>query len=368
MVNYLLIVYKVNVKPEASNMRKKMKATVLHGINDLRYEDVAVPSIKEGEALVRVKAAGVCGSDVPRIMSKGTYKFPLIPGHEFSGEVVKLGQDTSSVKIGDRVAVIPLIPCLKCHYCQIGEYAQCDNYDYLGSRSDGGFAEYAKVPVSNLVAVPENVGIVEAALTEPASVALHALRRTGVDAGDNVAIFGTGPIGLMLAQWARIMGAGRIFLADIVEEKLQLAQKLGFTDCINAKERDVLEAITDATDRGVDLAIESAGTAVTFRQCIQVVRKLGKVIFMGNIETDVVLDAKTVSSILRKQIVMYGTWNSSFTSLPKNEWTTSLSFMSNGLNIKSLISHRFPLERAKEAIGMMFYKKEFFNRVVFIFD
>ena len=346
-----------------------MKAAVLHGINDLRYEDVPTPSIKEGEALVKVKAAGVCGSDVPRIMKKGAYKFPLIPGHEFSGEIVELRQDTSGIKIGDRVVVIPLIPCLKCDYCQIGEYAQCDDYDYLGSRSNGGFAEYVKVPVCNLLIVPENVDLIEASLTEPAAVALHALRRTGVDAGDKVAILGAGPIGLMLAQWAKIMGAGRIFLVDIVEEKLQFAQKLGFTNCINAKEKDAVEAIMDATDgKGVDLAIEGAGTAITFRQCIQVARKLSKVIFMGNIETDVVLDAKTVSSILRKQIVMYGTWNSSFTSLPKNEWTTSLSFMNNGLNIKSLISHKFPLEHAKEAIEMMFSKNQFFNRVVFVFD
>ncbi len=313
-------------------MQKKMKAAVLHGINDLRYEDVPIPSIKEDEALVKVKAAGVCGSDVPRIMKKGTYKFPLIPGHEFSGKVVQLGQNTNGIEIEDRVAVIPLIPCSKCDYCQIGEYAQCDNYDYLGSRSNGGFAEYAKVPISSLVVVPENVDLIEASLTEPSAVALHALRRTGVDVGDSIAILGTGPIGLMLAQWARIMGAGKIFLVDIVEEKLQFAQKLGFTNCINAKEKDALEAIMGATSGvGVDLAIEGAGTAITFRQCIQMVRKLGKIIFMGNIETDVVLDAKIVSSILRKQVVMYGTWNSSFTSLPKNEWTTSLSFMNNGL-------------------------------------
>lgn len=354
---------------ESGMERKTMKAAVLHGINDLRYENMPIPSVEEGEVLVKVKAAGACGSDVPRIMKKGTYRFPLIPGHEFSGEVVELGKNTSNTKIGDRVAVIPLLPCLKCDYCQIGEYAQCDDYDYLGSRSDGGFAEYVKVPVSNLVAVPENVDLLEASLTEPVSVALHALRRTGVDAGDDVVILGTGPIGLMLAQWAKIMGAGRIFLVDIVEEKLQLAQKLGFTDCINAKKEDAVEAIIDETDgKGVDLAIESAGTAVTFKQCIQVVRKLGKVVFMGNIETDVVLDAKIVSSILRKQIAMYGTWNSSFASLPKNEWATSLSFMNDGLNIKSLISHRFPLGRAKDAIEMMFYKKECFNRVVFIFD
>ena len=346
-----------------------MKAAVLHGINDLRYEDVLTPAIKEGEVLVKVKASGVCGSDIPRIVKKGTYKFPLIPGHEFAGEVVELRQNTSDIKIGDRVAVIPLIPCLKCDYCQIGEYAQCDDYDYLGSRSNGGFAEYVKAPACNLVVVPENVGLIEGALTEPAAVALHALRRTGVDAGDKVAILGAGPIGLMLAQWAKIMGAGRIFLVDIVEEKLQFAQKLGFTDCINAKEVDIVEAIMDATSgKGVGLAIEGAGTAITFRQCIQVTRKLGKVIFMGNIETDVVLDAKTVSSILRKQIIMYGTWNSSFTALPKNEWATSLSFMNNGLSIKPLISHQFPLERAKEAIEMMSDKSQFFNRVVFVFD
>ncbi|MFC1715360.1 alcohol dehydrogenase catalytic domain-containing protein [Candidatus Poribacteria bacterium] len=115
-------------------------------------------------------------SDVPRVMKKGTYSFPLIPGHEFAGEVAQIGEDISThFKVGDRVAVFPLIPCKECAYCQIGEYAQCDNYDYLGSRRDGGFAEYVAAPVDNLVPIPDNVDFDCAAMAEPASVALHAV-------------------------------------------------------------------------------------------------------------------------------------------------------------------------------------------------
>jgi L-iditol 2-dehydrogenase len=302
-------------------------------------------------------------------MTKGTYSFPLIPGHEFAGEVVQVGDNVSaSFKVGDRVAVFPLIPCGKCAYCQIGEYAQCDNYDYLGSRRDGGFAEYAAAPADNLILIPDNVDFDCAAMTEPASVALHALRKTGVDAGDSVAILGAGTIGIILAQWARICGAGRVFLTDVVDEKLDVARRYGFKDCISAMREDAVRRIVEETDgRGADICIEAAGTATTFEQSLRIARKLGKVILMGNVSGDVVIPERTASAILRGQLTIYGTWNSSFTAVPKNEWLTALQFMSSGaLDLKPLITHKFKLDQANEAFDMMYNKREFFNKVMFV--
>jgi L-iditol 2-dehydrogenase len=346
-----------------------MKAAVLHAVGDLRYEDAPVPRIISHEALVKVRAAGVCGSDIPRVMKKGTYSFPLVPGHEFAGEIAEMGNDVSSFSVGDRVAVFPLIPCRKCAYCQIGEYAQCDNYDYLGSRTNGGFAEYVSAPADNLIRIPDNVDFDCAAMTEPASVALHALRRSSVDAGDNVAILGSGPIGIILAQWARSCGAGRVFLSDIIEEKLDVARGFGFEDCINAAQVDVVQRIVAETDGlGADICVEAAGTNITFEQSLRIVRKLGKVILMGNVSGDVVIPEKTASAILRGQLTIYGTWNSSFTAVPKNEWRTALQFMSlNRLDLKPLITHRFRLDQVNEAFDMMYKRQEFFNKVIFVF-
>ena len=347
-----------------------MKAAVLHAIGDLRYEDIPVPKAAPPEVLIKIRAAGVCGSDVPRVTKKGTYSFPMVPGHEFAGEVAEISDRISTnLKTGDRVAVFPLIPCKKCAYCQIGEYAQCDNYDYLGSRRDGGFAEYVTAPVDNLVSIPDNVDFDCAAMTEPASVALHALRRTGVDTGDSVAILGAGTIGIILAQWARINGAGRVFVADIVEEKLDVAREYGFTDCINAMQEDAVERIARETDgRGADICVEAAGTAITFEQSLRIIRKLGKVVLMGNISGDVVIPESTASAILRGQLTIYGTWNSSFTAVPKNEWQAALHFMNTGaLDLKPLITHRFGLDQVNHAFDMMYKRREFFNKVMFTF-
>lgn len=346
-----------------------MKSAVLHAVGDIRYEDVPIPKPNDGEALIRVRSAGVCGSDIPRVMKKGTYSLPLIPGHEFAGEIVEIcGNSKNNLKIGDRVAVFPLIPCGKCPYCQIGEYAQCDDYDYLGSRRNGGFAEYVVAPLDNLIPVPDNVDFECSAMTEPVSVALHAIRRTGIDAGDNVVILGAGTIGLILAQWAKICGAGRVFITDIAEDKLKVAMAFGFEDCINSIQEDPVEKVIKETDgRGADIAIEAAGTAITFEQSLRITRKLGKVILMGNISGDVIIPEKTASAILRSQLTIYGTWNSSITAVPKNEWKTALQFMSSGaLKLKPLITHRFDLSEVNKAFDMMYNRREFFNKVMFV--
>lgn len=154
-----------------------MKACVLHGIRDLRFEAVATPLLAKGEVLIRIKASGICGSDIPRIFTKGTYRFPTIPGHEFAGQIVAVSEDADRQLVGRKVAVFPLLPCMKCEACQIGEYAQCKDYNYFGSRCNGGFAEYIAVPIWNLVMVPDSLSYEAAAMAEPAAVAIHALRQ-----------------------------------------------------------------------------------------------------------------------------------------------------------------------------------------------
>jgi L-iditol 2-dehydrogenase len=345
-----------------------MKAAVLYGIGNLRYEEVEIPQLKKGEALIKVRACGICGSDIPRVMEKGTYSFPLIPGHEFSGEVVKIRGKAQGIKEGDRITVFPLIPCYKCPYCKVGRYNLCEDYNYLGSRCNGGFAEYVKAPIENLIKIPQKVSYEEAALTEPASVALHALRRAKMDVGDKIAILGAGPIGVLLAQWARIWGAGEVFLIDIERSKLEVAREYGFTKLVNATERNPVEEIIEETEgRGVDIVVEAAGAPITFKESMELARKGGKVIFLGNMRGEVALPEDLISSILRKELTLYGTWNSSFTPLPKNEWATSLQFMEKGkLKVKPLITHRFKLKQAKEAFQMMYEKREFYNKVMFI--
>lgn len=156
-----------------------MKANVLFGIGDLKYTNIPLPRLKSDEVLVKVKAAGICGSDIARVFKTGTYHFPTVIGHEFSGVVSDIGSSTYLSWLGKRVSVFPLKPCFKCNNCKNKEYELCSNYDYLGSRCNGGFAEYVAVPVWNLLEIPDCVCYEEAAMLEPAAVALHALKRSG---------------------------------------------------------------------------------------------------------------------------------------------------------------------------------------------
>jgi len=346
-----------------------MKAALLYGIGDIRYEEVKIPQIKEGEALVKVKVCGICSSDIPRVMQKGTYHFPLIPGHEISGIVAQKRKVNLEIKEGDRVTIFPLLPCYKCFYCQRGRYNLCDNYGYLGSRSDGGFAEYVKVPTENLIKIPPAISYEEAALVEPSAVALHAINRAKIEINDSIAILGVGFIGLVLAQWARIRGARNIFLVDIKEEKLKVARQYSFEKIINAAKENPVEKILKESREGVDISIEAAGVPTTFKQCLQLTKKGGKVIFLGNMRGEVKLSEDLISNILRKELTLYGSWNSLFTHFPKNEWETTLYFMKTGeLKVKLLITHHFKLKQVKKVFQMMYQGKEFFNKVIFVLN
>ncbi|MBI3991588.1 MAG: galactitol-1-phosphate 5-dehydrogenase [Candidatus Omnitrophica bacterium] len=346
-----------------------MKAAVLHAPKDIRFEEVKTPRPGKGEVLIKVKAAGICGSDIPRVMETGTYHFPTIPGHEFGGEVVELGKGVpAGIKPGQNVAVVPCIPCGKCFWCKKGEYFQCENYNYLGSRCDGGFAEFVKVPAGNLVKAPAKLDDELPAFVEPAVVAEHCLWRAGgIKPGQSVAVFGLGPIGNLVAQWAKASKAGRIFGIDIDENKIAIARKTGIKDLFNAKETDPIKSILGITDnKGVDLAVEAAGSSRALENCFKAVRKLGRVALVGRIENEVRMSPETYALILRKELVLTGSWGYRFNNFKYAEWYNTLNAMKKGeLNVKPLITHRFPLSKAREVFEMLYLKKEPYMKVLF---
>lgn len=344
-----------------------MKACVLHAVGDLRYEEVDKPVPKHGEVLLKVRASGICGSDMGRVFVKGTYHFPTIPGHEFSGEIVGLGDGVDELLAGRRAAVFPLLPCRACDMCEVGQYASCRRYDYLGSRSDGGFAEYVTVPVWNLVPADDALSFEQAAMAEPAAVSLHAMGTAGVDMGDAVAIFGAGPIGLMLAEFAKVQGALNVILLDIDQSKINFAKKLGYEHVYDSGQKDYADAVMDATaGRGADVCVEGSGASSALAGCLRVCKPLGRVVLMGNPIGDIALKQKDYWEILRKQLTLTGTWNSSYTQ-QKNDWQTAIDAMASGtLNVRRFITHRFSFAQCGEAFAMMKNHTEFFNKVMFI--
>lgn len=344
-----------------------MRAAVLEAVGELRVRSVKRPAPGRGEVLIRVGACGVCGSDVPRVFEKGTYHFPCIPGHEFAGEVAELGEGVTGFAEGDRVAVFPLIPCGECDACEVEAYAQCSSYDYLGSRSDGAFAETVCAPAANLLAAPENVTLEEAALTEPAAVARHAVARARPAGGETVVVFGAGPIGVMVAQWARIYDAGRVFLVDINSEKLDAARAIEQVEVIDAAGEEPVQKIRELTGgEGVDIAIEAAGVGATMLGALEGVGNFGRVVLLGNPSEDVTLPEKLISSLLRREVTITGAWNSSMSS-KDNDWRAALDAMSEGrLRVKELITHRYALGDTPEALAMMRDRAEFYNKVLII--
>uniref|UniRef100_A0A7V3YEX2 Galactitol-1-phosphate 5-dehydrogenase n=1 Tax=Candidatus Caldatribacterium californiense TaxID=1454726 RepID=A0A7V3YEX2_9BACT len=349
-------------------MATRMKAVRLHAPGDLRVEEVEIPEINDHQVLVRVRAVGVCGSDPGRVMKKGTYSYPMTIGHEFAGEVVKVGARVTSCKPADRVTVAPLIPCGTCDYCKTGKFNLCDHYSYYGSRVDGAMAEYVAVEECDVLQLPEGLDFESGACTDPVAIAFHALRQGNLKAGKSVAILGVGPIGLFAVQWARVMGAKEIFAVDIFDEKLEIARNLGADHVINARKEDPVASVLARTGgAGVECVVEIAGSRITQEQGLRMAKKEGTVVFCGISYDDLIIPSATLDGILRKEIRIVGAWNSVFSPLPVNEWQIALHFMARGLiRCQPVISHRFRLEEAPEVFQRLWKREEFFNKVLFI--
>ena len=362
-----------------------MKAAVLHAPGDLRVEQVPVPKPGPGQALVRVTACGVCGSDVPRVRTTGTYHFPTIPGHEMAGIVEELGEaapgpaqgaagpaghapGAAGPAPGTLVAIVPLIPCRRCRYCEIGQFAQCTSYDFLGSRSNGGFAEYLTAPVGNLVPLPAGVDPVEGALLEPITVALHAVRNLGVSWGESVAVFGLGAIGNFVAQWVRALGAAHVFGVDLSEEKVRIARAVGLGESLCATDSGVAAVLRDRTSGvGVDVVFDASGAAAAINQGILSLRSFGRLGLLGRPAAGVSIQGEAFEKILRGQLTLRGTWSFELAAFPRHPWDEAAAALAGGaIQAGPLITHRIPIDGVPEAIEMMAAGREPFHKVMMV--
>lgn len=323
-----------------------MKAYVLHGIGDFRYEEVKKPAAEAGTVLVRVKAVGICGSDIPRIYQTGAYHHPLIPGHEFAGEVILCGEGVDSAWLGKRVGVFPLIPCMECPQCRKKKYEMCSNYNYLGSRTDGGFAEYVKVPEWNLIELPENVSMEQAAMLEPMSVAAHAIRQAHLAKEQSVAVCGLGTIGLFVVMFLRQMGFEEIYVCGRRDVQQKLAESLGVDEGHyldgRSTDADFASWIQEHTEgQGVDAFFDCVGRNEVIAQGVETLAPEGTLVTVGNPASDITFPKKTYWKILRRQLKVCGTWNSSFTHDADDDWHYVLGCLKRAeIHPEAMITHR----------------------------
>lgn len=317
-----------------------MKACVLESVGNLVFKDVPIPKVGDGDVLLKVMACGICSSDFDRVLKTGTYNFPTIPGHEFSGKIIKVGKNVDCQWLNKRVVVFPLKPCFKCESCKQHLWQQCLQYDYCGSRSDGAFAEYISVPVWNIKEIPDNLPYSVAALVEPTAVAVHAVRAMLMEKTkvDKVAISGSGTIAILTALYARSLGIRDVVVLCRNEKKTKFIRSLGLetkliTECGNS--------------HFYDTVIECVGSQDSIVNSLDYVAPSGTLIMVGNPSGDVCLPKQLYWRILRAELTIKGIWNSSWKNGKVDDWSIAVSWLSDNCNLVSrLISVKYRLSDA----------------------
>lgn len=339
-----------------------MKAWVLQANGQIKYTDFKMPEINSDEVLVEVKAAGICGSDIPRIYNGGAYFYPLIPGHEFSGEITELGKNTDRKWLNKRVGIFPLIPCGECVPCRKKQFEMCKSYSYIGSRRHGAFAEYVAVPERNLIELPDNVSFEEAAMTEPMAVAVHAIRRISPMKNDTVCICGLGTIGMFILMFLLEKGLRSILVIGNKKFQKDTVIKMGIPvgNYCDSKNENVDKWLKEKTDGlGADIFFECVGKNETINQAVNNTAAGGKIMLVGNPYSDISMNKPTYWKILRNQITVTGTWNSSFTNDENDDWHYVLRKLSDKkIDPARLISHRLDMNSFEKGLHIMRDKSE----------
>jgi L-iditol 2-dehydrogenase len=329
-----------------------MKAALLYGLKDLRIEDIDVPKVEAGEVLVKVKAATTCGTDL-KIFQRGyvekIIRLPTVFGHEWAGDVVEAGKGLEWPTSGTRVRAGNSAPCLHCTMCQEGKYNLCENMIWLW----GAYAEYVKVPARmvfvNMQEVPEGVSYEEAAVTEPLACVLHGVEAARVGLGDTVAIVGSGPIGLLHLLTVKRMGAGKVVVMDVVDERLEFAEKLGADEIVNTRIEDAAERVRELTKGyGANVAIEAIGLPATWELALRLVRKGGTVLEFGGCPpgTEVRVDTELVHY---GELAVLG----AFHATPVHFRRALDMIASRLIDVRPLITRRMKLDDIKQAFELL---------------
>lgn len=337
-----------------------MSALVLEGIGDLRLEQIEVPKLEKNMVLLKIKCCGICSSDIERVFVNGTYHFPTVPGHEFSGQIVAVENDNDKDLLGKSACVFPLLPCMKCDACRKEEYAQCRSYNYFGSRCDGAFSEYLAVPKWNLVLF-DNLPYDIASLCEPSAVALHAIRRVNIKPNDKVLVIGAGTIGIIASIILKQLGAD-VYVSARKPKIIKMLQELNLKILDG---NDLAKSIEEAQILGFNYVFEAVGSNKSIAEAIESCDNFGTVILIGNPKDDLAIPKKTYWKVLRKQLTLTGTWNSNYNN-NINDWKDVLKFLKESQEkLQKVITQKYSLNDYQKAFEDLKDKNTFTIKVTF---
>ncbi|WP_029488131.1 alcohol dehydrogenase catalytic domain-containing protein [Candidatus Epulonipiscium viviparus] len=329
-----------------------MKAAVVTANEVVEYLDYPEPEVSAGMVKIKIKASGICGSDIPRVLHNGVHFYPIVLGHEFSGDVVEIGEGVSKVKVGDRVSGAPLLPCLSCEDCQQGNYSLCKKYSFIGSREQGSNAEYVVIPERNAVPFDSSIPYEQGAMFEPSTVALHGLFLNDYQGGAKVAILGGGTIGIFTMQWAKIFGAAEVVVFDISDERLALAKRMGATKTFNTLKEGFMDDVSEFTDgKGFKYVFETAGQTTTMHLAFELASNKANVCFIGTPHVDLTFTPKMWENMNRKEFKLTGSWMSYSAPYPGKEWDLTAHYFKTG-QLKfdpAFIAEKMPMSLAQEA-------------------
>lgn len=333
-----------------------MKAGIVYGPMDIVVEEIEKPSPGYGEILLKVKSAGICGSDLHyhRSKSDGNRVRRVMSGHELSGIITEIGEGVKSRKIGERVGVEPLLGCGSCQFCRIGDYHLCSKLSHPG----GGFREYTVLLEDKVFPIPDHVSYDESAILDCFAVGVHAVHKANITITDTVAVMGDGAIGLATLEVAKATGAKKLALIGHHQKNLDIASKVGADVVVNSSIEDEVQKIMEFTDGlGVDVVFETVGsTANTLEKAIQIAKPGGKIVVVGIFTKPIELN---LWRPLRYEVDItfsysYSTWRG------QSEFEIALDLLSRGkLDAKSLITHRFPLDKLGDAFKTALNKEEY---------
>ena len=330
----------------------KNQAVYMQGTNNMITKEVPVPVPGANEVLIKIKVVGICGSDMHYYQHGRIGDFivegDFVLGHESAGEVIEVGLNVKNLKVGDRVALEPGKTCGKCKYCKEGKYNLCPNVEFFATPPfHGVFTNYVTHPEDMCFKLPDNVSFMEGALVEPLAVGLHASGMGEVKLGDTVVIFGSGCIGLVTLLSCKAKGASKVYVVDVLVNRLETAKRLGADEVINARENDIIQKINELTDgHGADVVIETAGAEATVKQTADVVSRGGTIVLVGMTPKD------ETSFNFMKLMGKEGQIKTIFRY--RNLYPVAISAISSGaINVKSIVSHEYDFGHVKEAFDFV---------------
>jgi len=318
-----------------------MKLVYVENPGKIALKEEQIPVPQKGEALLKMKYCGICGSDMATYIGNQPFTtYPRIPGHEFSAEIVEIEENKLGLKTGMIVTANPYFNCKSCYSCTRGKVNCCEDNQTMGVQRDGSFAEYIVMPIERIM---DGKGLPARtlALIEPFSIGFHAINRGAVKAGDKVLVFGAGPIGIFAMISAKLKGA-KVFIADLLDERLQLASEMGADGTINISTENLTEIVSNLTNKGgMDICVEAVGLPQTFLNCIDNVCFGGKVILIGNGKKEITFNH---SILLKKELDVYGSRNS------LNDFAPLIDIVASGkVDVDKMVTNIYKLENVIDA-------------------